>query len=72
MGRQLFWFTVLPKEETEPGTDLWAFSHGYVSMTPLSLDLTDAAELERLSSAVPMDVPPHPAEPATEEAAEDE
>jgi 5'-nucleotidase len=28
-------------EETEEGTDRWAFDHGYVSMTPLRLDLTN-------------------------------
>lgn len=47
MGRQHFWFTVIPIEETEEGTDRWAVEHGYVSLTPLRLDLTDQAELSR-------------------------
>jgi 5'-nucleotidase len=41
MGRTHYWFTVFPIEETEEGTDRWAMDHGYVSMTPLRLDLTD-------------------------------
>jgi hypothetical protein len=31
---------------------------GYISITPLSLDLTDAAGLARLSAAMPLDAPP--------------
>lgn len=50
MGRELFWFTVTPIEETEQGTDRWAVEHGYVSMTPLRLDLTDDRELAALQS----------------------
>ena len=57
MGRAHFWFTVVPLERTEPGTDLWAMERGYVSVTPLGLDLTDAAALERLSAELPLDVP---------------
>jgi 5'-nucleotidase len=45
MGRQHFWFTVIPIEQTEEGTDRWAVEQGYVSMTPLRLDLTNEAEL---------------------------
>jgi 5'-nucleotidase len=41
MGRTHYWFTVFPIEETEEGTDRWAVDHGFVSMTPLRLDLTD-------------------------------
>lgn len=53
MGRTHFWFTVVPVEATEEGTDRWAIEQGYVSMTPLRLDLTDhrrlaaVAELEQ-------------------------
>jgi 5'-nucleotidase len=71
MGRPLYWFTVVPIEEKEPGTDLWAFARGYITMTPLSLDLTDAAELDRLSAVVPADQP-EPAEGETEPTEEDE
>jgi 5'-nucleotidase len=48
MGRTHYWFTVVPVEATEEGTDRWAFEQGYVSMMPLSLDLTDHAQLERV------------------------
>jgi 5'-nucleotidase len=41
MGRSHYWFGVFPIEETEEGTDRWAAEHGYVSLTPLRLDLTD-------------------------------
>jgi 5'-nucleotidase len=45
MGRRHYWFTVVPLEQHQPGTDLWAQEAGYISMTPLNLDLTNHAEL---------------------------
>jgi len=45
MGRTHYWFTVVPVEATEEGTDRWAVEQGYVSMTPLRLDLTDGDKL---------------------------
>lgn len=45
MGRTHYWFTVVPVEATEEGTDRWAIEQGYVSMTPLRLDLTDHRKL---------------------------
>ena len=48
MGRTHYWFTVVPVEATEEGTDRWAIEQGYVSMMPLSLDLTDHAALARV------------------------
>ena len=47
MGRPHFWFTVVPITETEEGTDRWAVSRGFTSITPLRLDLTDHRELAR-------------------------
>ena len=70
MGRGHFWFTVAPIEQTEPGTDLWAMERGYISITPLSLDLTDLPGLSRLSAEHPLDAPP--IEEPTEEVEEDE
>ncbi|HEX5041141.1 MAG TPA: 5'/3'-nucleotidase SurE [Candidatus Limnocylindria bacterium] len=61
MGRRHFWFTVVPIDETERGTDLWAMERGYISVTPLSVDLTDHAALEHLSRDHPL------AEPSAEE-----
>jgi 5'-nucleotidase len=45
MGRTHYWFTVVPVQAAEEGTDRWAIEQGYVSMTPLRLDLTDHRKL---------------------------
>ena len=55
LGRKLFWFTVVPVEGTEEGTDRWAVEHGYVSMTPLRLDLTNEKELASAQLKHPLD-----------------
>jgi 5'-nucleotidase len=47
MGRQHYWYTVVPIEQAEEGTDRWAMAKSHVSITPLRLDLTDNAILER-------------------------
>jgi len=49
-GRPIFWFTVTPLEGAAEGTDRWATEHGWVSITPLRLDLTDEADLARALS----------------------
>jgi 5'-nucleotidase len=41
MGRKHYWFAEEPREKIEEGTDRWAVENGYVSVTPLRLDLTD-------------------------------
>lgn len=48
MGREHFWITVVPIEETENGTDRWAMENHMVSITPLRLDLTDEDQLEKM------------------------
>lgn len=45
MGRKHYWFTVMPLEPAEEGTDRWAVENNYVSITPLRLDLTNEQEL---------------------------
>jgi 5'-nucleotidase len=55
MGRKHFWFTVIPMEQAEEGTDRWAVEQGYVSMTPLRLDLTNEKELARAQLKHPLD-----------------
>jgi 5'-nucleotidase len=50
MGRKHFWFMTTPIEGAETGTDRWAVEQGYVSMTPLRLDLTNEAELASVQS----------------------
>ena len=52
MGRTHYWFTVVPVEGTEEDTDRWAFERGYVSMTPLRLDLTDEEQLAKARGLV--------------------
>jgi 5'-nucleotidase len=47
MGRKHYWFTVIPLGPAEEGTDRWAVENGFVSITPLRLDLTDEKELQR-------------------------
>ncbi len=55
MGRNHFWFTVVPIENAEEGTDRWAVERGYVSMTPLLLDLTNDKELAAAKQRHPVD-----------------
>ena len=57
MGRTNYWFTVVPLERYGENTDLWAVEHGYVSMTPLRLDLTDYEELARVDRTSVPDSP---------------
>lgn len=54
-GRRHYWMTVVPLETANPHTDRWAVEHGYVSMTPLRLDLTDHATLETARTRYPAD-----------------
>jgi 5'-nucleotidase len=54
MGRQHFWFTITPIEGAEVGTDRWAVEQGYVSMTPLRLDLTNEKELASVQAKYPV------------------
>lgn len=50
MGRKHYWFTVTPLEPAEEGTDRWAVENGYVSITPLQLDITHYAYLESIAA----------------------
>jgi 5'-nucleotidase len=54
-GRNVFWFTVTPIEGADEGTDRWAIEQGWISMTPLRLDLTDAHALEDVRARRPLD-----------------
>lgn len=47
MGRKHYWFTVVPLEPAEEGTDRWAIEQGFVSITPLRLNLTNEDELSK-------------------------
>ena len=54
-GRELYWFTVRPLAGTEEGTDRWAVEQGWISITPLRLDLTDEARLREVRRRRPLD-----------------
>jgi 5'-nucleotidase len=54
LGRKHFWFTVTPIEPPEEGTDRWCVERGYVSMTPLRLDLTNEQELAQAKIGHPI------------------
>ncbi|MFL5494068.1 MAG: 5'/3'-nucleotidase SurE [Gemmatimonadales bacterium] len=54
MGRKHFWLTVRPIEESDEGTDRWAVRDGWVSLTPLELDLTDHEALARVKAERPL------------------
>jgi 5'-nucleotidase len=47
MGRKHYWYTVTALEPAEEGTDRWAVENGYVSITPLRLDLTNEEQLKK-------------------------
>jgi 5'-nucleotidase len=49
-GREIFWFVPRPLGPADAGTDRRAIEEGFVSITPLRLDLTDHAELAALVS----------------------
>lgn len=49
MGREHYWFTVIPIEPEEDGSDRWAVNQGKTSITPMILDLTDQKYLNERS-----------------------
>jgi 5'-nucleotidase len=51
MGRNIYWISVKPLEPAEEGTDRWAVENNKVSITPLRLDLTDEAHLNKILSS---------------------
>ena len=54
-GRRIFWIGQPgPEEDAGPGTDFYAVNMGYVSITPLHLDLTNYKVFEQLSGWVKM------------------
>ncbi len=55
MGRKHYWFTVTPLEPAESDTDRWAVENGYVSITPLRLDLTNEQELAARRKEIPVE-----------------
>jgi 5'-nucleotidase len=52
-GRKIYWVGQPgPEQDAGPGTDFYAVNTGYVSVTPLHLDLTHYKVLDELSNWV--------------------
>src|SRR3990167_1945895 len=52
-GRKIYWIGQPgPEQDAGPGTDFYAVNSGYVSVTPLQLDLTQYKVLDELSTWV--------------------
>jgi 5'-nucleotidase len=50
-GNEIFWFGPAgPESDAGPGTDFFAINNGFVSITPLMLDLTHYKVFDQLSS----------------------
>ena len=71
-GRKLFWLAVHPIQETEAGTDRWAVQNGFVSVTPLQIDLTAHDELEQAMERVDFEADDRPHEVVADTVAEEE
>ncbi len=57
-GTPYYWFGFeRRKSRLVENTDLWAMAHGLISVTPLSVDLTHRASLERLGKRFPRPAP---------------
>ena len=53
MGREHFWLVAKPMDAPEEGTDRWAIERGFVSMTPLRLDLTKSISSRKCAASSP-------------------
>jgi 5'-nucleotidase len=49
MGRPHFWFIVKPLEPADEESDRWAVDHGYISLTPMRLDLTNDQQFTEMN-----------------------
>jgi 5'-nucleotidase len=52
-GRRHSWFSVARCTEPSEDSDIWAIEHGYVSITPVRIDLTDEPVLVRCQDTLP-------------------
>ncbi len=48
-GREHYWFSAIPLSQPDVNSDRWAVANGFVSLTPLRLDLTDEKILLKMS-----------------------
>ncbi|ACZ18985.1 5'/3'-nucleotidase SurE [Thermanaerovibrio acidaminovorans] len=49
-GRECYWMGGVPEDRLEEGTDVWAVSNGYASVTPIHMDMTHYDTLKEMSS----------------------
>lgn len=49
-GRLYFWQVFHQIEDDAEGTDVWAFFHGYIAVTPMTLDVTAPQAMEGIRS----------------------
>lgn len=54
IGRKHYWYTFVPLERAEDGTDRRAIEDGYISVTPLRLDLTNEEQLSQALRSKPL------------------
>jgi len=72
-GRPVYWLAVSQLREHKPDTDLWAFERGYITITPLRLDLTSHSALSTLAEdrVIEFEDEPEPQVISDEEAAKE-
>ncbi|WP_323720799.1 5'/3'-nucleotidase SurE [Acetomicrobium sp.] len=49
-GRVYYWIAGKPTDQLIEGTDVWAVANGYVSITPVHLDMTHYPSLQKLKN----------------------
>lgn len=55
LGHDVYWFSVSPVDAATEGTDRWAVEQQWVSITPLTLNVTDESYLGRVRETHPLD-----------------
>ena len=55
LGRDVYWFSVVPVGAADKATDRWAVEQRWISMTPLEVDPTDEELLRQIATAHPID-----------------
>lgn len=55
LGHDVYWFSVSPVDAATEGTDRWAVEQQWVSITPLTLNVTDETYLDQVRETHPLD-----------------
>ncbi|HOO63350.1 MAG TPA: 5'/3'-nucleotidase SurE, partial [Synergistaceae bacterium] len=51
-GNAYYWVAGNPEDDLVEGTDVWAVAQGYVSITPVHMDLTHYPSLEKFKASL--------------------